>query len=436
MSVSKSLDYATKEVSHGTYQFSKVTPNNGSQSVSLTTSGGQESTFEMPGSKVFNPGKSILSFIATPAASGASNFNYVHTDGLPFIRNIQFYTRNGVYLTDINDVNKYCKMTMRRSHPISEVESFDKVGNATGVFEGLYTSNALITAVEAKRPTNNVAKTNYLEPAYCVVGTDNTADPIITVQIPFSRIVDSVIGLDKDLYFSESVYIRIVWAPSTQIAWYGTSATVPHTGAATYAGAIALTNVTVFTAIEQNPVITQSIMDKFNSSSFSFLVPYIYSNKQSLTSASQNISLKYNAAHGRKLKRVLHSLFESTETGYLALENNNLADNKVLSYYNMVNNTRISQFNYDTSSSDDWLALKHLTKGMSLLSSNEFYYNYVMATDFIEGSHDPNLDDGLSLETEVKWDFIGTTANATHMHYVYAVTTKMLTISPNGVTLQ
>ena len=442
--VSQSLDYQKKSVSHPTYQLSKTTPQTGSTSVIITTAGGNESVFEMS-AKVINLSKSVLSFTASYPKPPDDKYNWIFTEGIPLIRQIQLYTRTGIYLTDINDLNKYLKMRLRQSLAVEDVMTYDKIASGSGYFEGLTAVNTQdLTVAKAKRHNNTAVKSIVTEPQYLLAGAKGTAGGAggvtINFQVPLARIVDSILSLDKDQFFGEITYLRIVWASSLQAAFTSDGEKDPSNAPVDFAANITVSNLTLYTAIEQNPVINQEIMSKFNSGSLTYLVPYVYQNKQSLDNTQQNLSVKYNIAHGQKLKKILVSPFNITERKNTVYDNNNVADAKVLDYYTMLNNVRTSQFNYYTSAGDDWLAKKHLFKGSCIQSSNEYYYNFVVVEDFTAET-DPdvnrdNLDDGLDLSQEVKYDLIMTTANATHMHYVYAITQKTLRVLPEGIVLQ
>eukprot|EP00732_Lithocolla_globosa_P000163 Lithocolla_globosa_v1_NODE_35_length_8531_cov_41.341199.p6 type:complete len:114 gc:universal NODE_35_length_8531_cov_41.341199:3219-2878(-) len=113
----------------------------------------------------------------------------------------------------------------------------------------------------------------------------------------------------------------------------------------------------------------------------------------------------------------------------------------------MLNNVKTSQINYDTTIDQDWLAKKHLFKGSCIQSSNEYYFNFVIVEDFTaETGFDvnrDNLDDGLDLTNEIKYDAVltvGDDASGTGVtdliHYVYAITQKTLRILPEGLVLQ
>eukprot|EP00732_Lithocolla_globosa_P002761 Lithocolla_globosa_v1_NODE_1929_length_2256_cov_6.611995.p1 type:complete len:201 gc:universal NODE_1929_length_2256_cov_6.611995:1791-1189(-) len=191
-----------------------------------------------------------------------------------------------------------------------------------------------------------------------------------------SKFYNSLIGMDRDLYFGQSIYMRIVWAPTTQVLFKATAANNPSTGAAVSDSNLTIGNLTLYTAIETNPVVVQSLMDKFNSGSLSFDIPYVSLNIQSLTGTQHNLQVRYSRAHGKKLKCVLWSPFNATDTLNNAYDTNNKADAKVLSYYGMVNNTRLQQYDFVSSTANDWMYFKDKLDGSCILSSDEFYYNW------------------------------------------------------------
>jgi hypothetical protein len=439
--VATELDYKAKSISHGSYQLSKVIQQTGGQTISLTASGGLESIFELP-PRVMNLGKSILSFTSTPELT-AGKMNGMFCDGLSFIREILLYTRTGTWLCNIQDLNKYMKMTMRRSHKIEDVTSFDKALHDYGYFEGLRCNGLDVNdAVNAlfNRPTSNGGEGSYtsiLEPSYFIAGGLGTATPVVKIQIPFSRIVDSMIGLDRDQFFNETIYLKISWASSNQIMFAATDLAVdPRNGAAAYAGTVAVSKLVLYVAIETNPIIIDEIKNTFNAGTLTYLIPYVNHGKQSLTSSSQNISVRYDRSHGQKIKKILWSPFNIAETSNTAYDNNNTGGAKVTDYYTMLNNIRTTQFNYVVNDGDDWMDKKHLIKGSCILSSDEYYYNWVHVQDFTDGNDGSNVDDGYDLSTgEVKYDIITNTAGNTLMHYIYTITQRVLSITSSGITL-
>ena len=119
--VSRELDYKPVVISHGSYQLSKVTSQ--LQLAKLTNTSGLESIFELP-PKVMNFSKSILSFTATaPTSGGNPVFNWLHTDGCPWIREIHVYDRQGLFLAQVPAFNYYMKSVARKSSKIMTINA-------------------------------------------------------------------------------------------------------------------------------------------------------------------------------------------------------------------------------------------------------------------------------------------------------------------------
>jgi hypothetical protein len=440
--ISNELDYKSVEISHGTYALSRVSPQ--TPLATIPIGGGVESVFELS-SRVMNLGRSILSFTTTPEAT-ADKYQYQYLDGCSMIRSLQLYTRQGIYLCDINQLSKYMKMTMRRSHKVNDVINWDAAANGSAFFNGLKPNKG--DAVT--RPDGSALSSAVNEPAYLAVGAFGTATPVLSYQIPLARVVDSIVSMDRDQFYSDSVYLRIVWDSPANFISINTHATNPATaatgGPGAFAGTVGITNLTLFVAIEQDETISQALINKCKSNTLTYSVPYVYLNKININGAQQNLSTRYNLAHGRVLKRLLWSAFHNIETSSTAFDNSNVAANgargsKITDYYTMLNNTRTSQFNYDVAAGLDYMTQKESLNGSCVCSSREFYYNRCHVEDFtglpsVSASETLNVDSGYDLSSgELKYDIVAQCANANYNHYIYAVTTKHLTCSPTGVTI-
>lgn len=454
--IDEALDYSKLDHMYGTYQLTRVVQQTGNQTNSISLQGGMESIFELP-PKVWNLSKSYLQFQLNPVSSGTSpHFNWLHIDGVPAIRQIQLFTRSGLYVCDINDVDRYLKMVTRRKNLIGDVETWDHIGKGTvasGFFEGLQTCNVLAT--DSDRPDGVACDIHYLEPSYCISGTDSSAAPQINFKIYLDKFKNSILALNKDLYFGgEIIYLRIVWNSTSKVGWTGTVDTVPTTNVGPISAEIPITNLLLYLAIETNPIVENLIKTKVASGEgLSLLTPMVYYNKINLPSAAginHTITTRYNRAHGLKLKKIFWSPFNGVETNNLAFDISNIAGIKVARFYTMVNNIRTSQYDYEAVNGDDWMVNRNLLRGSSILSSNEYYYNWVWEENFTDNNLafkkvmelTDNFNEGLDLTNEIKYDVYATlgtlnpsTGNITSLtHYVYAVTEKLLTITASGVT--
>jgi hypothetical protein len=129
----------------------------------------------------------------------------------------------------------------------------------------------------------------------------------------------------------------------------------------------------------------------------------------------------------------------------------------------MLDNERLQEFNLVCADYDDYMLLKDKLKGSVIQSADMFYYNWFWIEDFTgmedktkEPKNSENLEVGLDLSIERKWDFyaqqvntvavgdadtIANSVNAANSnggqynHYSFAVTQKMLTISSSGITV-
>jgi hypothetical protein len=146
--VDESLNYEKMVHTYGTYQLSRLIQQTGGQGVVVGIAGGDQSIFEIP-PKVMNFSKSILSFTLAPTVTAGALFPFMFVDGYPCIRQLQLYTRSGLYLCDINDFDRYSNMTMRRNTLNSDVSGWDCPGagylitNAVGTYNGLVPGSAI-----------------------------------------------------------------------------------------------------------------------------------------------------------------------------------------------------------------------------------------------------------------------------------------------------
>ena len=120
--VGRELEYSKYDVSHGSYQLTQIIQQSGGQTINggLIAAGGQETIFELP-PKVYNFAKSVLRYNIVPVAAGGGNSNIIFDDTVAEIRQLQLYTRAGLFLVDIQDLNMYLNLRLRSETKIEEV---------------------------------------------------------------------------------------------------------------------------------------------------------------------------------------------------------------------------------------------------------------------------------------------------------------------------
>jgi hypothetical protein len=352
---------------------------------------------------------------------------------------MELHTKNGIQLANIVNFNDYCKATFRRSNKIADVRTFDTASAGVGVFGGLFCNNVVSNdSNPGARPNKTASKTPYSEPAYMIGGGgNNTATPVCAVQFPLSMIHDSLLGLDRDIFFGETIYLKITWAKTNDVYWKGTATDDPaDTGATTCNTTI--TAPTLYLAQEQNILIQQSLMEKFRNGELSFKIPYVYTSTITRNAAEQTLETRWSRTHGEKLRKIIWLPYVFANTRSARYNCDNLAAAKITRFSPSLNHVKLSQFDYFPATFNDYMEAKDKLVGSSILSSNEFQYNNTWYQDFTAGlstDRDSNVDDGLPLDTETLYTIDLTAATQNLRHYLFAITQKQLTITPDGVTL-
>jgi len=427
------------QISNESYSYKQIIPHNGVQTVTITTSGGQETIFRIP-VDVFNLSKTDLRFTVTGVALLA-NSNWFINDCLTPIRYMQLYTANSVYLADLSEVANMTKVLWKVEIPFDEYITYDRFFNNTGNGRYLRASNSIANSTSstalapyARRYNGTAADVNYLEPKYLEPGTIAANEPIFNITIPLGMMKDTIFELDKDLYLGEVLYLKLIWNSSTRIAFNSTDITDPTAGRAILGANINISNLALYLAMEKNPEINNEIRAKVYAGGFKILIPYVYTSKTNLTGSSQTVTQRYNRTHGIRLKKIFHSVFNNIETSYTSYDNSNVTGFvKTQVFYTAINDQRLQNYNLVTASNDDYVLMKEFLNRSVIQSSDMYNYNWVWLENF---SNRHNLESGLDLSISQKWDFYGITmTNATYNHYTFAITQKMLTISSSGITV-
>lgn len=430
---SDALDYKSSSSVQPTYQFLQVFQQSG-----LTTSNttaGTEMLFEIP-TKVVNLSKSELVFTATPTAAAATYYNRLFTSMVPWFNQVQLYTRGGLYLADIRYSNFANTITNKACTSLDEELTNDLTSG------GLTRINSDGTT---RRVDGTTANLPYTEIKYVEQGAITAAEPVITYKIPLKNIgFESILELDKDLYFGEVLILRFVLNAQSSVGFRGTNENNVSNGAAALAGVVSLSAISLRIACEKDQMIEKSVMDKANSG-MSLVIPYIHAFKTNLAaSANHTVTLRLNRAHGHSLMRVYHSSFLAAPAVNTVYDNNNKADNKISQYYSMLDNQRIQQFDLDTSLLDDYEYHRDLLKNSAMQNANVYQTNWFHCDDFTgfkspaerKKIYEQNVVCGIPLDVERKWDIYMTTPGAVaYDYYTVAVCQRTLTIGSGGMTL-
>lgn len=496
-SLSQQLDYKKVNYVHPTYKYNRVLPLSGSQNSIITTAGGNEVLMEFPISAI-NLSRSILKFTLTPAAGGQNAalvnlYNWIYLDTLSPIRQIQLYTRSGIYLCDLNEVANYTKLVWKTD--IKFDEFICNTVQINGRNSEIISKINEVAGANQRPQDSSAVESSFTENKYALqqTGGANTVGPIVTFEIPLKRLYNTIFSVDKDIYFGEIIIFRFVFNQSSRICWKSVTNNNPtggapaanyNTQATAYDGNITVSGIELLLRTETNQEIVNQLRTQVLSSGLNILIPYVYTYKNSLVGGTQTVSIRMNRGNGITLKKIYHSVFNSNETvnqqttgaanfagRATAYDNDNrpyisatgdgaVARSKVLSFYTMLDNNRLQEFDLNTVTFDDYKINKNMFRGTAIQGMDQYYFNWVWienwsGTEELHNHEDTNKLTGLDLSRERKWDFYATamqqqlavadnnasvfsainTNGGSYNHYTFAVTQKNLSVSPQGITV-
>ncbi len=430
------IDYSVKQAPVvPSYRHSKLYQQAGGVAITVSTSS-LESVWELP-NRVMNLANSYLQFTMTP--TGGTHFNYIFTDKVAPVRQIQLYTRGGVFLADVNYADRYTDIVLKSDVKLDDAPLRDT--GAVGAFTTAF--GAINGSVEEnhRAGVDNVPITdNPNEPAYFAIGADTTATPVLNVKINLSDFKNTILAMDKDFYFNEVMMLKVIWNDCTAWGLNATAATYTNTGHLAL-GDVAVSKLHLYLALENNPVINASLINQVLTKGMSSSIPYVYTSKNAVAaSTGQNVSLRFNRSHGSHLKKIYHVPYNDTETRSTRYLHSNLAGTIITDFFTSVDNVRRQEYNVTIADQNDWELIRPYIKNTPLNKMNTYRYNWFVLDkfddDFVSDGSDSAVKSGLPLGAEHKWDIQMTTSNTALKHYTFAIVAKDLIISPNGIFVQ
>ena len=448
--VCKELEDTYFPTDHGTYDYALLLQQTGGQALAGITNGGNQSIMEFPPG-VYNLAKTFLRYTVNPVAPGAGNYNFVFTDTCSEIQQLYLYTRTNTQLVQLPNANTYVNAVLRHETPLKEVLTNDIYQFDGNTWQGLQNLISGITTGGALSYYNPLIPSlggtstvnSPLTPAYYAQGGNNGADPSINRFFPLSIFKNTILELDRDIYFPETVYLKIVWENANRVYWTNNSLV-------TLNGAVAGTsysysNLSLYAAIEKNPVIVNDLMNKSQAGQLKYLVPYVQSDLINVPAGTnQSVMTRYNRGHGRRLMKIYWAPYANVQTLLASYDHNNQAQAKVVHFFTTINNVRTNQFDYYCANYDDYLIRRGYLAGSAILSSIDYYTNYTWIENFCNNQSkldkplsppEQNYIDGLDLTVEQIYNIKATTANININHYVFAVGQKELSIAPGMITI-
>lgn len=416
---------------------------NGGASLTQTTAGGQVAQIELNTTSAWSPYNDHFDFTATPAASGANNYNWYFSNTLP-IQSIDCFdsaTSTRLFRID-GSFNYFLDMVGQlQVHFTDYIQRSKATGGGVNGWTGFPCPSRLLGDADSvgARYAGEAVSYPYLERVYLTAGGNNTATPVTNYRWMMRNVPHSLWAVSPDIPMPNQIYINFTFCPSNQIAFYGTSATDAAAGAAAYTGSIAISSMKYWQTVNTNEVVQRALEAQMRSGDgMELYLPWVEATYRNFTTTTQlTQTIRANAGLGKKLQRIYTALYPGTATIANTYNKSNLADAKLTSFYTQLNSRRIQNNNVTTANQDDYaLFRERLTEdGCAILDIDQYRYNWVWLDDFADlNINDTNFyDAGIPLNSENTYDFVGTTVSAAYNVYSFAVYMQKYVIRPNGI---
>jgi len=453
------VEYVKKILLNPSYRISKLIPLTG-QGLTLGVSSTMNTQFELQ-TNVMNLARSRLAFDITIPYAGAGVYNWCLADPLALFDRIQLYTRSGVSLIDIQGVNNFSSLVtpyktklqdlLQRSLGGTQINGLVSTTINSVVatdsnqvpIQGLQACNGAM-AVNF-RPDGTGSADSFVEQRHLfqsVVGVAYALGPpvvpqtggmTLSYQMNLSNLIHSLAEIDQDLYFGENLILSLTYAPCQKFTWASAVLNQPaNTPTAPLTGSV-ITNLSLYLSIETNLEVANALIAKTHSpEGFSIHVPFVYSQKYASTAgSSSSIFQRFNRGHGSRILRFYYGLFNTAETLNSTLDHSNVGNGKILNYYSTMNNLRCQEFPVDCTQSLDWLVNSDDIDHSSVLSVNQFKYQFCHMENYSGQRpcecHDTTIT-GLDLSQEKTYGvYVNTVAHAFN-HWLFTVIQRELRI--------
>lgn len=519
-----SLDYSRKIRSGSTYMMKNTQPSEGSWATWGLTST-TENNFDLP-PVVMNLSKSVFSGLIEVAAAdvtaGVANGLFkLHNGMITPILNLALLSKAGTaVVADVKDVPQYSKILMPATTELSDFltnsnfylqpraalasiavhkaaalaqpgQFFNKtncvgrkqiqvstagVTNAQGAVvdedgDRIFAKGAFYFAADDCK-TYGISQIPVVDWANCAGGTNSTVSTVnprnfyFAYQIPLSQIRDSIFAYDKDLYFGETMTLRVTWNQSINVGYVHTQNAITVPASTATGGGVEVTEGTdvegkfdaianlggvgaslllpkFWLAVVKDPIIAGAVKAQVRSQGMKLLIPYPIRKKVPLAISGENTAqIDFSSAVGKNLLRIWSTVCYSTsEQGYQLAHNVNVGGLHYTALQTNLNGEQLQDSAMNVGYAEDYLFLRRTLEKSCIQHPQQYYRNSFWVDDWtgvksIEYQDVNDVDCGIALGVEpLIYQAKVTTATATNVMYLFAIVQKVLNIGPEGVTV-
>ena len=449
--IASPIDYRPRAIESPWYKYHQVSLfNHSTNSITIGASTNTLLEFKLP-TLVYNLARSYVQW--TEDIPGAPNKGIVtHEDVFNLGSSITFGAAGGLNIVDLQWAQNYTKIRSKIDTPMDEYLTNDETS-------GLYKSGKAVAdnlvpyvATAAASPSGTAfhGAVDILENRYCKIGLLGAGAQNYR-RMPLSMFTGTLLGLDRDFYGgNQEMYLRINAGTGDKMAYTTDNIANPATGAASIPS-LTINNVCLFLAVEQNPRINADFLGRFARGTLKYTIPFTTAFKQpgGAANAQTNIQIQLSAQYGKRLKRIIHTVWNPAEKLNTVYDCNNYNGIKIVNYRTLLDSLPVQNYILSCKkpellqlNGDDWLEnKKFLGKNSMIFNKGHYYLNWFHMDSFLEPNvreteaPDVNfVNEGLSMHTARDWQFSALTgATAGLMHYTFAEFSRVIDVNPVGV---
>lgn len=400
--------------------------------------------FALPNA-VVNLSKKVLNMTLTYPVPTVGSYHWTPAVGLGQIQSLQLVANvGGQVLADVPMTNYLIATILRYTTRLSDLKQKD---NSTSLvnMQGMMPCN-VISNVNYCSPDNanaTLAEPSYESPLYNLITAQN-GTPSYQYSIPLSLFKHTLFAADKLVYFGQSVYLRLIFAPRQFIAAESTSAVNSTAGVLAPIADIVVSNLFLYTCqlktTEAMYPVQQAVIAAFNSQE-GLRIPheFTYGFAKPNSGTSQPNQQLLNRSMGTKLKRVYYAIYNTSQANAIVAYDHRIAYSTLASYNSLINNNLLQDFLQTTANYSEYVLNKDKLKDSCIVSQSCWARNFVHIDDFqnVESYCDDtsSWDVGLSLDNEINYQWQCSTAATNTIHYMFAVVARTLVCSKDSLRL-
>lgn len=471
-------DYKIRDEYAPKYRYLKVPLNNltGSQ-VSITAGAQQLLEWKLP-IGTYNLARSYVSYnMKFPATEDLCAWCY--EDVFELAQTVFFGTAGGLGICNLEYASNYSRIIRQQKTKLNKFQSHDVQSTLYPSVIQVAQTNLLPTSITI--PNSNLYGIDGAS-ASRIEGFDSlfpsNSNEVMNIfafnvdtdmyrprQIRLGEYYDTFLSVDRDHYWPIEMYLRMLSNPGSKMGWYSETSDNPMIGAV-LPSTITISNIYLYLAVEQNEIISRSIEAKVRSGGMKVQIPYTqaFRNPGVAGSTSLNLQIQLTSQYGKRLKRMIWSIFNATdsESRNTAYDNINFNGRLVTSYQTFLDSRPLqdaqlscylpSDINSGVNgliNADDWRENSRFLEGSVLINQavyqlcwhhNDYFYE-VKEHNIVS---EDNIDEGLDMDTTHLWTVQATIPSTIYngvtdtspslsaVMYNYATFVRDLTIHPVG----